>query len=214
VARGYAVLQPNPRGSTGRGAEYAQAVIGDMGGADVSDILAGVEHLVDAGTADPRRIGVGGVSYGGFMAAWMPTLTDIFAASVSRSPCTDWMLMYLTSNIREFVRIFVDGEPGDPASQYWSRSPLQHHQKISTPMLFTTGSRDLACPSSQAQTLHTALIEQGVSSQLVIYPEEGHDVKEHAALVDQCARMIGWFERLMPPGRGQPSTEAGAPGLT
>jgi dipeptidyl aminopeptidase/acylaminoacyl peptidase len=204
VARGYAVLQPNPRGSTGRGAAYAQAVIGDMGGADVYDILSGIEHLVAEGAVDPARIGVAGVSYGGFMAAWMPTLTDIFAASVSRSPCTDWVLMYLTSNIREFVRIFVDGEPDDRESQYWSRSPLQHHSKISTPMLLTSGALDLACPSSQAHSLHTALAEQDVASELVVYPEEGNDVMHHAALVDQCARMIGWFERFMPPAPGSP----------
>lgn len=198
VARGYAVLQPNPRGSTGRGAAYAETVIGDMGGADVDDILSGVRHLVDFGAVDPDRLGVTGVSYGGFMTAWLPSRTAVFKAGVSRSPCTDWNLMYLTSNIREFVRIFVDGQPGDPGSQYRTRSPLQHADRMRTPLLLTTGAHDLACPTSQAQSMYTALVERGVEAELVVYPEEGHDVKRFDALVDQCARMIGWFERFMP----------------
>jgi dipeptidyl aminopeptidase/acylaminoacyl peptidase len=195
VARGYAVLQPNPRGSTGRGAAFAEAVRGDMGGRDVDDVVSGVRHLVDVGIADPHRLGITGISYGGFMSSWVPARTDLFAASVARSPCTDWLLQHLTSNIAEFDRRFVRGEPFDPESQYAERSPLRHAGRIRTPMLLTAGLNDLATPPSQAQVLHTALREQGVETQLVLYPEEGHGVRHPLTVADQCARMIAWFDR-------------------
>jgi dipeptidyl aminopeptidase/acylaminoacyl peptidase len=202
VARGYAVLQANPRGSTGRGPAFAEAVRGDMGGLDAEDLVAGVRHVVDIGGADPTRIGVTGISYGGFMSAWLPTQSDVFAASVARSPCTDWLLQHLTSNIAEFDRRFLRGEPFDPGSQYAERSPLRQLDAIGTPMLLTAGLNDLATPPSQAQVLHTALRERGVPTQLVLYPQEGHGVRHPPTVVDQCARMITWFDRHLSGGEG------------
>lgn len=194
VARGYAVLWPNPRGSSGRGAEFAAAVRGDMGGLDLDDVLSGIRHVVDLGLADPARLGITGISYGGFMSSWAPARTDVFAASVARSPCTDWLLQHLTSNIAEFDRRFLDGAPFDPDSQYTSRSPLRHVDSITTPMLLFAGQHDLATPPSQAQVLHTALRERGVDTRLVLYPEEGHGVRNPLTVVDQCARMVAWFD--------------------
>jgi dipeptidyl aminopeptidase/acylaminoacyl peptidase len=195
VARGYAVLQANPRGSSGRGAAFAEAVRGDMGGLDVDDLLSGVQHVVALGLADPARLGITGISYGGFMASWVPTRTDVFAAAVARSPCTDWLLQHLTSNIAEFDRRFLDGEPFDAASQYAERSPLRHADRIRTPMLLTAGLNVLATPPSQAQVLYTALHERGIETELVLYPEEGHGVRQPLTLADQCARMVAWFDR-------------------
>jgi dipeptidyl aminopeptidase/acylaminoacyl peptidase len=193
LAQGYAVLRPNPRGSTGRGAAFAEAVRGDMGGLDVDDVVAGVRHVVDLGLGDPARLGIAGISYGGFMASWVPTRTDLFAASVARSPCTDWQLQHLTSNIAEFDRRFLQGDPFDPASQYAERSPLRHVDDIATPMMLIAGQNDLATPPSQAQVLHTALRERGVPTELVLYPQEGHGVRHPLTLADQCARMLVWF---------------------
>lgn len=201
LARGYAVLRPNVRGSTGRGPDFAAAVQGDMGGLDVDDVVTGVRHLVDRGVADPARLGILGISYGGFLAAWVPTRTDLFAASVARSPCTDWLLQHLTSNIAEFDRRFLVGDPFDPASQYGTRSPLRHVDRVHTPLLLTAGLEDLATPPSQAQVLHNALRERGVETRLVLYPGEGHGVREPRTLADECARVVGWFEEHMAPGR-------------
>ncbi|MCW2844099.1 MAG: hypothetical protein JWN22_2015 [Nocardioides sp.] len=201
VARGYAAFRPNPRGSAGRGAAFAEAVLGDMGGLDVQDILSGVDTLVTAGLVDRERVGITGQSYAGFMAAWMPCLSDLFAASVARSPCTDWRSQHLTSNIAEFDRLFLEGDPFDPGSQYQTRNPLTHHAQCRTPMLLTAGSLDLATPVNQAQQMYKALSERGVESALAIYPEEGHGVQAPPALADQCARMVSWFERFMPAQR-------------
>jgi Dipeptidyl aminopeptidases/acylaminoacyl-peptidases len=81
VSRGYAVLLPNPRGSSGRGQEFAAAVVGDMGGADTHDYLSGIDAMIERGIADPARIGTMGVSYGGFMSAWLVTQDQRFKAA-------------------------------------------------------------------------------------------------------------------------------------
>ncbi|KAA1373076.1 S9 family peptidase [Aeromicrobium fastidiosum] len=201
VARGYAVLRPNPRGSTGRGADWAEAVVGDIGGRDVEDVTSGVRHLVAEGLVDPSRVGLTGNSYGGYMAAWVPCVSDIFAATVSRSPVTDWRSQHFTSNLAEFDQMILTGDPMDPTSQYATRSPVDLAERISTPILLTAGALDLACPPSQAQYLHTRLVELGTETQLVIYPEEGHGVRHPDAVADQAARVIAWFERFMPSGR-------------
>jgi dipeptidyl aminopeptidase/acylaminoacyl peptidase len=154
-----------------------------------------VRHVVGLGIADPARLGITGISYGGFMSTWVPTTTSMFAASVARSPCTDWVLQHLTSNISEFDRRFLDGSPFDDDSQYPERSPLRHAGSIRTPMLLTAGRNDLATPPSQAQVLHSALHERGVETQLVLYPDEGHGVRQPLSVVDQCARMVAWFDR-------------------
>jgi dipeptidyl aminopeptidase/acylaminoacyl peptidase len=208
VARGYAVLRPNPRGSTGRGPEFVEGVYGDMGGLDVDDVVSGVRHLVDTGVADPARLGITGISYGGFMAAWVPCCSGLFAAAVARSPATDWVTQTLTSNIAEFDRLFVQGDPFDPVSSYVTRSPLHHQHRIRTPMLLTAGLQDLATPPSQAQVLYSALARRGAEAGLVLYPEEGHGVRRPDAVADQVARMVAWFERFMP---ASSSGVAGAP---
>src|SRR3989442_8702912 len=90
VSRGYAVLFPNPRGSSGRGQSFAQMVYGDMGGGDAQDIMSGIDALIERGIADPDRLGVTGGSYGGFMSTWLVGQTERFAAAVAVSPVTDW----------------------------------------------------------------------------------------------------------------------------
>jgi dipeptidyl aminopeptidase/acylaminoacyl peptidase len=201
VARGYAVLRPNPRGSTGRGSDFVARVYGDMGGRDVDDVLAGVRLLVEQGVADPGRVGITGISYGGFMACWLPCVSGDFAAAVARSPVTDWVTQHLTTNIPEFDAAFLHGDWRDPTSQYRTRSPLAAVDRCRTPLLLTAGLRDLATPASQAQVMHAALAEQGVESTLVVYPDQGHGVWTTETLVDQCTRMLAWFERFMPPDR-------------
>lgn len=89
----------------------------------------------------------------------MPCLSDRYKASVSRSPCTDWVSFHLTTNIAEFDDLFLSGDLWDPESQYWTRNPLMHHAAIRTPMLLTAGAQDLATPANQAQQMYRALAE-------------------------------------------------------
>ena len=108
---GYAVLLPNPRGSGGRGQEFARANLGDMGGGDLQDILAGVDALVEDGIVDTERVGVTGGSYGGFMSAWAVTQTDRFARLDSARRVTDWTSFHHTTNIGHFDALFLARRP-------------------------------------------------------------------------------------------------------
>lgn len=198
VSRGYAVLHPNPRGSAGRGQDFAGLVYGDMGGADTQDILSGVEALVERGIADTTRVGVTGGSYGGYMSSWLVTQTNRFAAAVPVSPVTDWVSQHYTSNIGFFDQIFLQDDPANAAGRYSTRSPITYADRVRTPTLQTAGARDRCTPPTQAEEFHRALLEHGVTSELAIYPEEGHGVGTFPAIIDYCTRVVGWFERFMP----------------
>ena len=143
VSRGYAVLHPNPRGSSGRGREFAAAVVGDMGGADTWDYLSGIDAMVERGIADPARIGTMGVSYGGFMSAWLVTQDQRFRAAVAGSPVTEWYSFTFTTNIPGWGLWFLDNaDPEATGNQVHTRSPVLHASKAGTPTLLTAGARD------------------------------------------------------------------------
>jgi len=198
ASRGYAVFLPNPRGSSGRGQEFAGHVVGDMGGADAEDILAGMDALVERGIADPTRLGVMGGSYGGFMSAWLVTRTDRFAAAVSISPVIDWYSQHYNSNIGPWDAAFLEGDPARPGGPYFDRSPVFHAAKVTTPVMLTAGIRDRCTPPGQAVEFFRALRTNGVEAEVVLYPQEGHGVRQMPALFDFMARTVAWFERHMP----------------
>jgi dipeptidyl aminopeptidase/acylaminoacyl peptidase len=197
LERGYSVFSPNPRGSTGRGRAFADAVVGDMGGADSQDYLSGIDHLVALGIADPERLGVYGGSYGGFMAAWLPAIDDRFVAAVSFSPVTDWVSQHFTSSLAAWDATFVGGSPTEP-SNFGRFSPVMRFGRLRTPTLLTAGANDRATPPGQAIEFWQALRLSGVPSEVVIYPQEGHGVSTFPALIDFVARMVGWFDRFLP----------------
>jgi dipeptidyl aminopeptidase/acylaminoacyl peptidase len=199
VSRGYAVLLPNPRGSSGRGQEFAAAVVGDMGGADTHDYLSGIDAMIERGIADPARIGTMGVSYGGFMSAWLVTQDQRFKAAVAGSPVTEWYSFTFTTNIPRWGLWFLDNaDPEEIGNQVHTRSPVMHASKVKTPTLLTAGAKDRCTPAGQAREFYQALIGQGVDSELVIYPGEGHGVSRFPAVTDYLARIVTWFERYMP----------------
>jgi dipeptidyl aminopeptidase/acylaminoacyl peptidase len=199
VSRGYAVLLPNPRGSSGRGQEFAAAVVGDMGGADTHDYLSGIDAMIERGIADPARIGTMGVSYGGFMSAWLVTQDQRFKAAVAGSPVTEWYSFTFTTNIPRWGLWFLDNvDPEEIGNQVHTRSPVMHASKARTPTLLTAGAKDRCTPAGQAREFYQALIGHGVDSELVIYPGEGHGVSRFPAVTDYLTRLVTWFERYMP----------------
>ncbi|MFD4635907.1 S9 family peptidase [Lentzea sp. NPDC058436] len=198
VSRGYAVLNPNPRGSSGRGQAFAAMVAGDMGGADTHDILSGIDALVDRGIADPTRIGLIGGSYGGFMSSWLVTQDDRFAAAVPIAPVTDWRSQNLTSNVAAWGARFLSANPAEREVMTLDRSPVTHAGKARTPCLNVAGAIDNCTPPGQAQEFHRALRANGVPSALVVYPQEGHGVRSYPAQIDFLTRVLAWFERHMP----------------
>jgi dipeptidyl aminopeptidase/acylaminoacyl peptidase len=191
LRRGYAILMPNPRGSSGWGAEFARAVFGDIGGLESADNLSGVDHLVAQGIADPKRLAVMGGSHGGFMTSWLVTQDPRFAAAVSIAPITNWLSEHLTSNMAQYCVLAVGDTFGGPA--YLDRSPILHAHKVRTPTLNICGALDRCTPPTEALQFHNALLENGVESVLVTYPGEGHGIRSFPAMSDYAARVVAWI---------------------
>jgi dipeptidyl aminopeptidase/acylaminoacyl peptidase len=199
TATGYAVLLPNPRGSAGRGQEFARANLGDMGGGDLRDILAGVDALVNDGTVDDARVAIMGGSYGGFMSCWAITQTDRFAAAIPQAVVSNWTSFHLTTNIGQFDVLFLDSDPYDPAGEYPRRSPVMHARSCRTPTLIMHGEEDLCTPLGQAHELYNALVEAGCEVELVVYPREGHGWLEREHQIDAWERIRAWLDRHLAP---------------
>ena len=198
LKRGYAVLMPNPRGSAGRGQDFARRVFGDMGGLETQDHLSGLDHLVARGIADPARLGVTGGSHGGFMTSWIIGQDTRFAAAVPVAPVTHWVSEHLISNIPDFCEISLGDRWTNVAGKYFERSPIFHARKVKTPTLNICGTLDRCTPPSEAVQFHNALLENGVKSVLITYPEEGHGVRGFPAAIDYAARVVEWFTAHMP----------------
>jgi dipeptidyl aminopeptidase/acylaminoacyl peptidase len=206
VERGYAVFLPNPRGSAGRGQAFAERVVGDLNGADTLDHLSGLDSLVDRGVADPERIGVTGISYGGGMTAWLVTHDSRFAAAVAVAPHTNQLTEHLISNIPHFVALFLKDDYRNRSGKYFERSPVMYAHQVKTPTLNICGALDRCTPPEEALQFHSALMENGVESVLVTYPQEGHGVHHFPAAIDYAARVVAWFGEHMPEKRSARGT--------
>ena len=193
ASEGYATLLPNPRGSTGRGQKFARANLGDMGGDDLKDILAGVDALVRDGIADDERVAITGGSYGGFMSSWAVTQTDRFAASIPFAVVTNWTSFHGTTNIGAWDRKHMAADPFDAAGEYPKRSPVYHAHKCKTPTLIIHGEDDLCTPLPQATEFYNALVEHGCETELVVYPREGHGWSEREHQIDAWNRIAAWL---------------------
>ncbi|MCD6021105.1 MAG: peptidase prolyl oligopeptidase active site domain protein [Actinomycetia bacterium] len=194
ASAGYACLLPNPRGSIGRGHAFAQDVIGDGGGIDFRDIMAGVDHCIAEGITDPDRLGIAGLSYGGYMAGWAVGQTDRFRAAVAMSVVSNYLSFHLTSEVWWYDQAILRGEWYDPDSQYLERSPVTYAHRSSTPTLILQGAEDRCTPVGQAEELFHALASSGSEVELVVYPREGHVPMERAHALDAIVRTQAWFD--------------------
>jgi dipeptidyl aminopeptidase/acylaminoacyl peptidase len=203
---GYAVLLPNPRGSRGYGQEFARRNIGDLGGRDLDDIVAGVDALVADGLVDPQRVGITGNSYGGFLAAMAAGRSDRFAASIPLAVISNWRSYHNTSNCGAFDEIFLDADPYAPAGAYHLCSPIVYARRMTTPTLIIQGERDLCTPVGQAQELYQALAELGRAEvELVVLPREGHAYAERDHQREIWHRSRAWFDRHLAPRASEPA---------
>lgn len=195
LERGFAVLMPNPRGSCGYGWEFADAVHGDMGGLDTYDLLSGIDALVADGTVDPDRLAVMGGSYAGYMTCWLVTQTQRFKAACASAAVTNWIGEHYQSNIPQWGARFLPDADAFPGGGYVSRSPVFFADRVTTPTFLTCGAHDRCCPPTQSIEFHEALRQLGVPTELVIYPDDAHNVPTGDNLVDYLEREVDWIER-------------------
>ncbi len=194
AARGFAVLRPNPRGSSGRGREFRFATREDWGGKDYGDLMAGVDHLIALGVADPARLGVMGWSYGGYMTDWIVSQTGRFRAASSGAGISNLTSFAGTSDILDFLPDYFGGSPWQRPELYLARSPLFHLAGATTPTLIQHGDQDRRVPLEQSEQLYRALRRLGVETELVIYPRQPHGLEEPKLILDAARRNLEWFE--------------------
>jgi dipeptidyl aminopeptidase/acylaminoacyl peptidase len=202
---GYAVFLPNPRGGWGHGHAFAAAVAGKVGLDEWTDITDGIDLLIADGVADPERLGIGGASHGGFMAAWAVGQTDRFKAALVNAGISDWGMLVATGEQATW-EVGLGGSAGWEGSgphHHDRLSPISFASKINTPVLILHGENDPCVPLSQATFFHRALRHFGVEHEFVVYPREGHSFRERNHRLDVLRRTRAWFDRWL----GDPASD-------
>ncbi len=198
AGQGYVVLGVNYRGSTGRGAQFARSIAADWGHKEVEDLLAAVDYAVQAGVADPDRLGIGGWSYGGMLTDYTIAHDRRFKAAISGAGSGNQTGMW---GLDEYAMQYNAelGPPWKSTALYLKLSyPLFHADRIRTPTLFLGGDKDFNVPIAGSEQMYLALRTLGVPTQLVIYPGQFHLLTRPSFLKDRAERYIAWFAKYLP----------------
>jgi dienelactone hydrolase len=200
VAAGYRVVLPNIRGSASYGRDWIRPQLGDWGGVDAADVHAALDHVIELGLADPDRLGVLGLSYGGFMVNWLVGTTDRFKAAVSENGVTNQISDWANSDSGpEYDRSGLLGDPFSPEGieKLWRQSPLRNVTAIRTPLLMLQAEADLRCPPQDNEQLFIALRQLRRTVEYILYPHESHvygNAGRPDRRIDRQTRMIAWFD--------------------
>ncbi|MBN9620064.1 MAG: S9 family peptidase, partial [Actinobacteria bacterium] len=200
AAAGYRVAMPNIRGSIDRDAGWARALAGGWGEADTADVLAVCDDLEADGGVPDGRLGLLGLSYGGFLVQWLIGVTDRFAAAVAENGVANQVAAWGSSDagpsFSEAARLGSVVSAGG-VEQLWACSPLRNVERVRTPLLILQGADDRTCPASDNEQLFVALRALGREVEYVLYPEESHGMQATARLdrrIDRHRRMLTWFD--------------------
>jgi dipeptidyl aminopeptidase/acylaminoacyl peptidase len=198
AANGYMVLQPNFRGSTGRGEKFESANQNDWGIGDFKDDMSGVQAMVDKGWADPDRLGAFGWSYGGYMTMWIDTQTDRFKAISPGAGLPDLYSMYSQTDIHRYLTVFFNAKaPWDNYQEYWDHSPMKFIGNVKTPTMILHGQADTRVPIPQAEEFYRALYDRHVPVEYVTYPRENHGFVEPRHIQDRWQRYLVFFGKYL-----------------
>jgi len=198
ASNGYLVLEPNFRGSSGRGEKFAMANQNDWGGGDYKDDMSGVQAIVDKGWVDPNRMGAFGWSYGGFMTFWIDTQTNRFKAISPGAGLPDLYSMYSQTDIHRYLTIFFNMKsPWDSFQEYWDHSPMKYVENVKTPTMILHGIADTRVPIPQAEEFYRALTERHVPVEFVTYPRENHGFVEPRHIRDRWQRYLVFFGKYL-----------------
>ncbi|HET8523790.1 MAG TPA: S9 family peptidase [Thermomicrobiales bacterium] len=197
ASHGYAVLAPNPRGSTGRGSTFQKLLQDDVGGGESRDLVNGAKAMVERGIADPDRLGIGGWSWGGYLTAMTITQTDIFKAAMMGAGLSNVVSDHGQDDIPSANLLYFPGLPYQFMEHYWQSSPIRHVASVTTPTLILHGDADARVHPAQGMEFYRALKSLGVPVEFVRYPREGHPIKERHHQIDLMRRLVVWYDRWL-----------------
>ncbi|MBI1751205.1 MAG: S9 family peptidase [Acidobacteria bacterium] len=197
AAQGIATLRTNIRGSSGYGRDFRFANMRDWGGADYQDMMAGVDHVIALGIADPSRLGIAGWSFGGYMASWTITQTHRFKAASVGAGISDLVSFQGTTDVPGFLSYYFGGESWDIQERYQARSAIFHIKGVTTPTLIQHGDADLRVPPGQSYELYRAIKGQGVETRMQVLPRQGHALTGPLALQRAAEANLAWFSRWL-----------------
>ncbi len=200
ASRGYAVLRPNPRGSSGYGQKFRFANIKDWGGGDYHDVMSGVDHVIAMGVGDPERLGVMGWSYGGFMTSWVITQTKRFKAASVGAAVTNLMSFIGTADIPSFIPDYFGGQPWENLEIYRTHSAMFNAKGVSTPTLIQHGEADERVPISQGYEFYNALKVQNVPVRMITFPRMPHGLTEPKMILKSKQTNLEWFDKYVRTG--------------
>jgi dipeptidyl aminopeptidase/acylaminoacyl peptidase len=200
AAHGFAVVYTNPRGSTGYGRAFSNAVRNDWGGKDFQDIMAGLDTAVSKGWVDPDRLGVAGGSYGGYMTNWAIGHTDRFKAAVTMRCVSNMAAMFGYSDLGWFITVEELGGSVPWKNLDWltERSPITYVERMKTPLLILHSDQDLRCPIEEGEQLFTALKFLGREVRMIRFEGQSHDLSRNGhprSRVIRYRHIVGWFMR-------------------
>ncbi len=195
--KGYVVLRPNPRGSSGYGKEFRYSNIRDWGFGDYQDLVSGVDHLIKEGIADKDKQYVMGWSYGGYMTSWVVTQTARFKAASMGAGLPNLVSMTTTTDIPDYLVAHLGGkEFWEDYEEYEKHSAIYQIKNVKTPTQVIHGAKDLRVPFTQGQEFYVALKRMGIDTEMVVYPRTPHGPREPKFLMDVSPRILAWFEKF------------------
>lgn len=192
--QGFAILRPNPRGSTGYGKDFRFANFQDWGYGDFRDLMSGVDHVIDMGVAHADSLLLMGWSYGGYMTSWAVTQTDRFKAASMGAGLPNLVSMTTTTDIQDYLVGHMGVEFWEDYDRYERHSAIYHIANVVTPTQVIHGAEDLRVPFTQGQEFYRALDRRGVPTEMIVYPRTPHGPREPKFLMDVSERILAWFE--------------------
>jgi dipeptidyl aminopeptidase/acylaminoacyl peptidase len=197
AANGFATVGINPRGSSGKGFDFAKAIYADWGNVDVSDILSGSDYLVNEGIVDPDRMGVGGWSYGGILTDYVIGTDQRFKAAISGAGAANMLGTYGHDQYSREYELEL-GTPWENFEAYKRVSyPFLNADRITTPTLFQCSEKDFNVPCLGSEQMYQALRSVGVDTRLVIYPNQHHGITVPSYLFDRMKRNLNWYKKYL-----------------
>ncbi|HEV8145233.1 MAG TPA: S9 family peptidase [Bryobacteraceae bacterium] len=197
AARGFVVLYTNPRGSTGYGEEFGNIIHTKYPGDDFTDLMKGVDKMIEKGYIDPKKLCVTGGSGGGLLTAWTIGHTDRFAAAVSQYPVTNWITQAGTADGGyTHSALWLKAFPWENPKQFLDRSPIFFAKNFKTPTMVITGEADLRTPIAESEELYFALKAMKVPAVMIRVPEESHGIRQrNSHYIAKVEHILAWMEK-------------------